>query len=189
MSQDVQTNLHTRKWPVLVEYGKRTQRVGRYSMIVVLSRDHEAGDTVSTVLGFQHNPRKAFTRGIGVRADVYVRSSLAGARLCEHEHDCDDLVDALLTALDQWTTAARAGQVEIVEARYLSPDEHDGSDCGAGVVYRLRFRVQRGVTTEDYGGAARETAILAEVGNASTGAILNRPDGTHEVVPDTEPGD
>ena len=124
-----------------------------------------------------------------MRADIYCASAVSGARRNEHEHECDNLVDALLTGLYQWATAARAGEITVTEARYLADDEIDESERANGVVYRIRFSVPRGVVTRDYDGAAQMTATIAEVGNASTGAILQRPDGSHETVPDTEPGD
>ena len=189
LSRDIETNLKARKWPVLVEYETRTKRIGRYSMAVAFERDRQGGDENDPPVGSHTNPRVMFTRRLGVRVEIFAKSSVSGARSNEHQHECDDLVDAVLTALYDWTTAAKAGAIEWIEARYLADEEIDDAERSSGAVYLLRFRIRRGVSRKDYGGGAAETATLAKVGNASTGARLVKPNGEIEVVPDTEPGD
>jgi hypothetical protein len=89
-------------------------------------------------------------------ATFEVSCAVAGARINEHEHECDTLVDAFLVELFAWGEESRAGEIPISEARYLTADERaPGAEFLPGVVYRLRFGVPRGVFARDYEGVAR----------------------------------
>jgi hypothetical protein len=130
--------------------------------LVEFKRDDEAGDTVAFVQGERANPKKSCVRKLGVVATCYVTCALPGAQLHEHQHECDALVDALITSAIEWGVAAKVGVIEFAESRYLTPEEIDGGEHHHGVVYRLRFEVPRGVSVRDYEGAARPEAAFAK---------------------------
>jgi hypothetical protein len=155
LAKDIAAGLHLRKWPVAVFYGKdRLPGTHRSTLEIRFDRDRESGDGVTYAQGAQHNPGKIAKRLLGVTLDVYAQAGCDGARQNEHEHLCDDLVDALITQLEDWGTASRAGAIDFTESRYLSSEEVNKSDVFNGVVYRLRFHVPRGVFRRDYTGAA-----------------------------------
>lgn len=164
LAQDVEQALLARHYPVSVVYGPEQCTRGVGSYVIVVERDTERTENVRAPVQASRNPRKYYDRALTVRVRVFVRSSLPGARLNEHQHECDALVDALLVELYKWGAEHRAGAVEFVECRYLAPEEVSlvtGTEHRAGVVYQIRFDVLRGVAELMYEGAARSTATLA----------------------------
>jgi hypothetical protein len=181
MSRDIAANLQARKFPVDVHYGPdRVTHGGCDSMRVDFSRDYEQDEVISPVLGSNRNPRAVGVRALPVLVELRVRSTLHGALLHDHQHECDALVDALEVALYEWSQAARTGALDYYESRYVKPEDDDGSEVKAGVTYRLRFRVPRGVAKRDYTGAAEPTGSAASTGLATR---VTRDGVTYEDVP------
>jgi hypothetical protein len=109
-----------------------------------------------------------------------VSSAVAGARINEHEHECDALVDACLVELFAWGEESMAGVIPVVEARYLSAEERaPGAETLPGVVYVLRFGVPRGVFVRDYEGTARAEAGSYDAVCSTRVAIRG---GSYEVI-------
>jgi hypothetical protein len=163
MAQDVAATLAARLFPVRVQYGP--ERVSRTepstsSGVIIFSRDRSQSDVIRAYPASQRNPRAVRVRDLAVAVTVIARSPLKGARGCEHEHDCDQIVDGLIVALTEWSTEGKAGAIDFVEARYLTPEEFSGAEVGAGVAYRIRMRVPRAVLARNYEGAAQPTATL-----------------------------
>jgi hypothetical protein len=139
-------------------------REGPFSNLVVFRRDPKGGDQVNALVAQRTNPRSVRVRELGVEVVVFSASSLEGARINEHEHECDQVVDALIVAISEWGTEERAGSITIYESRYLDPSEGDGVfEAWPGVRYVLRFRVPRAVLTRNYIGAARPEATISNV--------------------------
>jgi hypothetical protein len=155
MATDLEGRLHARKFPLRVYYGpeRLTREMGR-SLVILIRRDREQGDTARAVVGANRNPRAVGVRDLGVIADVYAAANVAGARANEHEHLCDAVVDALLCALYEWGTASGAGAIPVTESRFLTDAEREGEEVCPGMVYRLRFRVPRAIKVRDYEGNA-----------------------------------
>ena len=167
MSVDVAADLQERKFPVTVVYGpERTLREAWHSALIVFERDREQGDTIDVVRGTQRNARRRYTRGVGVKVTVYAKSGVSGAMVHEHEREADAIVDGLVTQLDRWAVEGKAAPLEWTESRFLTPEEVDESELGAGAVYRLRFRVGRGVDERDYEGSAQPTGAATSTANA-----------------------
>jgi hypothetical protein len=179
MAQDLASNLQTRKYPVAVYYGpERVSYVGADDLRITLSR--AGGDVIAPPKGEQANGRKRYTRHLGVLARIQARSPVAGARVNEHEHECDALVDALITALYEWASAWQS-IVVIGNGAYVLPEEFNGAEIGSSVVYDLPFHVARGVITKDYEGAVRP--MSPPLHGVSTGSVLvSRDGGTAEQV-------
>jgi hypothetical protein len=174
-----------RKFPTSFEYGPKQVAPEAWSdHLLVLERDHEAGDTLNPPNGAQSNPRRYANRGLAVKATIWAKSNLDGARINEHQAECEQIIDAFLVSFSEWATAhlALLGNVapSFQEMRYLKASElPQGGDTWAGVVYQIKFRVNRGVEKRDYEGAARPTGAAATV----TGTlIIHRGDQT-ETVP------
>lgn len=168
MTRDLEEHLHAREYPVKVDYdeGERLKHANRRSYEILVGRDVEAGDAVRAIVASRENPKNTMVRDLGVAAYFYVQARRRGATLQEHQHDCDDLVDAFLVSLRDWFVASGAGtQVPVKESRYLTADEYNGSEHFSGVVYRLRFLVPRAVARRKYGGGARDVATLEAVDN------------------------
>jgi hypothetical protein len=183
LAQDVAARLVLRKFPVRVVYGP--ERLARdcpstAAITIVIERDRTRGDAVRAAPTTRTNPRLLRVRDIGCAATVFARSSLPGAQVHEHEHDCDQVVDALLIALVEWGVENQAGTGEISGGRFLSPSEVAGAEHLSGVVYQLQFRVPRGLLVRDYEGAAQPTGTLDGI----TTALRVSLDGvSYEAVP------
>lgn len=163
MSRDLEANLRARKYPVRVVYGpERFLGTRREPFGIRIERDRTSSEPVDTAHGFQRNPRKVMTRTMGVTAKLSATSPVPNARINEHEALCDQLVDAFLVSLVEWSTAAKAGDISVVEDRYLSDEEIDKSEHANGVVYLVRFTIQRGVVRRDFDGSALPEFAISE---------------------------
>lgn len=175
MARDIAETLASRGLPVAVDYGPDRLTRDLYAPSrIVIERDRTRGDSVEGPMGSSANPRRRRTRQLGVTATIYTSSPVSGARLCEHERECDDIVDALIVAIDEWATAARSS-VSYGGGRYLTPDEVSGAERGAGVAYELSLQISRGVYAR-----TRPTAAPADT---DTGTIVSLAGAGSEVVP------
>jgi hypothetical protein len=183
MAQDVAATFALRGFPLSVHYGPERvspSDVSAYSGRIVIARDRDRGDDVRATIGARgSDPRGPRVRVLGCEAVVYARSPLAGARVNEDEAICDQTVDALIVALCDWATEARAF-VEFSGGKYLRDEEINGAERNAGVAYRLLFAVGRSVTARTYEGATRETAVLDGVTTTVRAAVQGT---TYEDVP------
>lgn len=190
MASDVVARMRAKKFPVTLEYGRVRidgSGVALASHTIEFSRDTSKGDRVEGPLGSRPTSgtewRVLAKRGIGVTAKVYARSAKAGARLEEHEHLCDALVDGLVSALIWWSVEGKAGPIEWREARYLTAAEL-GSEQTAGVVYLLSFAIGRGVYDRPFDGSFAPTGAATDV---SSSLKIRAAGGTEESVPPTPP--
>lgn len=182
MSRDIEAALQARKFPLHLAYApERTEReaLGVHSNVIVVERDRERGDGVEAVHGTQRNARLSLVRLLGFSCKFWVRSSLPGARVPEHENLCDQFVDALMVALREWSVEAKVG-VTFGESRYLKSEEFNETEAWPGVVYLLRCQVQRGVRALDYEGQAKPTGTPSGVTN-QTQVRLAGDDGPPEI--------
>lgn len=166
--RDVEAKLRARKFPSQFVYGpERITRVGYFDHVIVFERDRKATDLIAPAKGFENNARRMRVRELCVQATIYARSRLDGARVNDHEKECEQIVDALVIAFAEWGTEAKAGELPITEARYLTAEEYTDptkpAEAWGGAVYLIRFRVPRGVTARDYSGSARPTGAAAGV--------------------------
>lgn len=160
MARDLEANLRALKYPVHVLYepGRMTREHSR-PLLITIERDRSRGDSIGT----GHSRGVVRSRLLGVTARVFARSSVAGSRVEDHERLCDQVVDALVIAIVDWGTAARAGDIQFSAARYLTPAEYDGAEMGAGLVYQLSFGVSRAMRRVDFDGDGALTAELLDV--------------------------
>jgi hypothetical protein len=166
---------------MIVYYGPEHTSHGDFTPIVVIERDHTRVDSVDAPLGAQRNPRKHAVRRLSVEVRVYARSTLGGAQLGDHERECEALVDAVITTLDEWVTEAKAGEVAYRDTRYLSSEDRADVETWPGVVYMLSLTIGRGVFKKDYDGSALPTGQPG--GLKSTTSV--RYTGQQESPPET----
>ena len=183
----LQAAFTARKFPTIFSYGTLRFSVDTFcDHLVIIERDRDGNaDNMAPVNGTQQNPRRMANRSLAAKATIYAQSRLDGARPEEHEAECEQIVDGLITSLADWGTAnlARLGGIgpSLGEMRYLKPSEfHPEAETWPGVVYVLRFRVNRSVIVRDYEGAARPTGTAAHVGN--TIEVRRSPLATPETI-------
>lgn len=182
LSQAVETRIQSKKFPLRVVYeSPERMQPGFQDCRIVFMRDREQGDTFQSPRGAQQNPKKVADRIVGARALLWIRSSLDGAMLGDHERECEKVVDAVFSALRP--AAIAVGKIDLLtvgEARYLAPKEL--VDLGVskavveawpGVVYSLRFKVPRAVHDLDYDGNGLPSITLSGI----TGEVQVRRDG------------
>lgn len=204
MSKDVETALKARRYPVKVIYGPerltRGPQAGQATIIFERARD--TGDKVTFVKGAQGpNPKMVRARLLGVIVTVYASSGAAGAKTHEHEHACDQIVDALIVAIDEWFVEGRTGQLcEYSVSRMMNASEFESDEMRAwpGCVYQLRFDLPRGVRALVYTppkdhapgtlpGEAQPTATIARFGGGEARVHRDGLGEDPEIVP--IPGD
>lgn len=186
----IQAKFLKRKFPTIFEYGpRRTAVETTYDHFVVVERDRDATDQLASVNGVNENPRRVCNRQLAVKATIYAQSRLGGARVNEHEFECEQIVDAFVVALQEWGGEARArlGGVAptVSELRYLKASEFLGGEQWPGVAYMIRFRVARGVYARDYEGQGNPVGLVSHVANevnvresdADDPEILELPNG------------
>lgn len=186
LCRDVAALLADRKFPLPVEYGpERTVRAFPQSVIVI-DRDRDASETISAAHGTGRNPKKVLARYLPCRALVWAASTEDGARVNEHEHECDRYVDGLLAALDDWATEAKA-EINFTSARFAKPTDA-GVELAAeieawpGVVYLVTFTVGRGVYARKYTGAGQPEGTVAGAGVHGTVNVYRQGNDTPEVI-------
>jgi hypothetical protein len=200
LARDIDASLTARNFPVRVVYGPEhlTRPPHPGQPLIVFERDRGAAEKVNAAKGARGTERVMRNRVLGVVVTVFAASSAQSARTEEHEHALDQIVDALVVALDEWFVQGKTGQlVEYSESRMLSADDFDGAHFQKwpGCVYRLRFELPRGVRALNYTpprehapgtvpGEERPTATVARFGGGE--AHLRRqggdPDEPAEVV-------
>jgi hypothetical protein len=133
--------------------------------LIVFERDTKP-DAIDPTRSPGVNPKIRAVRQLSATVTIYARSSLAGARVPDHQRECEQIADALIVALYEWGATTKAGAIPFVEARYLVPDEYAHEfRSWPGVVYMIAFRVPRGVYALTYQGEARPEAAPVGVSN------------------------
>ncbi len=138
-------------------------------------RDYEAGDRVVEPYTQRANPRQVAVRMMGAKILVFAHSALDGAARHNHERLAEQIVDMahvcmhdiVLGALTLW---------RITKAGFLPDATTDG---WAGVVYELRFQIDRGVADLTWAG---EAAAEADFTTATTSLEADGP-GVNQDLP------
>jgi len=164
--------------PFEITYGPQQvpDKVGATRLEVL--RDYQAGDTLDAPRGVHRNPRMVRRRLMSAVVRIFARATVKGAQRHDHERLADQLADMATVALHD---IAREQRIPLqVQRGAMVPDET--TDGWAGVVYELRFTVERGVFDVTFkGAAATEAALTATSGR--TDVALDGPG-----MPDGLPG-
>lgn len=187
MCVDLDGMLADRKFPIRVHYAPEYFSAGSVESRITIERDTQAGDAFLPVQGNTRNTRKRGVRKLGCIARVWAEATQPGVMQHNHEELCDDYVDGLHTALQDWLKEAKASaDAEIVAGRFLAPEEIRRLEGGEwpGVVYELKFRVPRSVDYRNGEGAGATEAgdNITGVSNRTDVYLAPRPEGA---TPDT----
>lgn len=175
--------LAARKFPFPIVYGPEQHERESFDTTIVFQRDDRNSDTIGSAQGTQRNPRKHYTRKLGVTVTVYAKSTVEHAHTGDHELLCEQLVDALNVAIDEWCAEARAGEPEYAEMRYLRRDElPEALQTWPGRAYVLRFKIGRGVMARDYLGAAQPQGSMAGFKNTTKVSRAAAPEGEEPAI-------
>jgi hypothetical protein len=159
--------LTARKFPFPVVYGPEQHDRDAFDTTIVFQRDESVNDTIGSPQGQQRNPRKHYTRKLAVVATIYAKSTEPNAMIGDHEWLCEQLVDAVTVALDEWCSEAKAGEPEYGEMRYLRREEMGKLETWPGRAYVVRFKIGRGVMARDYLGAAQPQGTMSGFSNTT----------------------
>lgn len=159
LSQHVKGVLNDRGFTIPVLYGPEVLQRQHPTKAVVFEHDRETGGVVVPPMGAQGPPRRNHrTRNMGCVVHFFVASTAEGARIQDHEGLCDEIVDAVMIAVDEGLVASKSVRPTYLEAKYVKQEELPFAllNQWPGVVYRLRFLITRGVVAKDYAGSALE---------------------------------
>jgi hypothetical protein len=157
--------LAARKYPFPVIYGPEEHVRGDFTTSIIFERSPDESDTLGAAPGFHRNARKYAARMLAAQCLIYAKFTGKSATNAEHEYLTEDLVDAVTTSIEDWTTEGKT-IVEWGEMRYLRPGEIERvHEQWAGRVYRIRFKIGRGVFKRTFLGEAQPTAPVAAFAN------------------------
>lgn len=180
LTKEVAAELQAKGCPYPVVYGpERTDAILSLSTSrIVFERDRQQGDGLELHTRARTEPRMVATRPISAIVTVYAQATVAGAMTHEHERIADQVIDKLIVALRK-RAAARRTLWRTTSSRMLDAEQINarGLERWAGVVYELRFEIDRGVFDTDWVGVGREEVALD--GITSTDQIFTdqAPDG------------
>lgn len=163
LTQRVATEMTAKSCPFPVLYGpERMAPSAINSTRVVIMRDRQGSEAVDAPRTQQRNPKAVMMRGIPGVLRVYATSTVAGAAVQDHEDLADQIVDLLLVAIRKVVTTAKT-MWRIVSAGLLSAEALQliGLETWPGVVYEMKFVVDRGVMDAPYTGEPKPEATLA----------------------------
>jgi hypothetical protein len=159
VSKLVETQLENRGCPLRVVYGpERYADVGLTDSRIVFERPRSAGDVTGPPKCSKNNPPRRAERTIAGTIRVFAHSTVAGARVQDHEDIAEQTVDLIIVAL-QVALASLIVTGTIGSGGYLSEDELSLPELEAwpGVVYELPITIQRAVYDRTWAGSSKET--------------------------------
>lgn len=182
----VGAELRARGVPFAVVYGPERMATTLTSPArIVIERDREAGDGIGPARSVHTNPHMRAVRAIGCVARIFGKRNSGGAGVQDHEAVADQLIDQLIVALDK---VVRSNQTlwKPVSGKFLTAEDlaARGLTTWPGVVYELRFTVDRGVFDTDFAGDAAPEADVGPggVGIKSTTKVTVNGVGTPETA-------
>jgi len=188
ITQELKTALAAKGCPVPVVYGPERSG-GLIGQRIVVERDRQSGDQFTGPRSQQRNPGLVDVRAIGSVLRVYAQSGVAGANVWDHERVADQVIDLVTVALRR-IVSARKTLWRIGAAKLLSSDELElrGLKTWPGVVYELRFQIDRGVFDYTWTGDAKPEATMGGTGGVTvTAPTVTITGGAGTAVPTALP--
>lgn len=118
---------------------------------IQVMRDYDASETPGAPRGRFTNPRMSAVRGVPAVVRIFAKATVAGAQRHEHERLADSIADQVQTELHK---IIRAIPTLYAFTRMGLVADTTTPDGWAGVVYEIRFTVDRGVTDTTWVGDA-----------------------------------
>jgi len=182
ITREVETELKARGVPLPVVYGPERGDLTITFARIVIERDRDKGDAIGPGRGRTVNPQMVAIRSMGAVCRVYAQSTESGAGVHDHERMADQAVDRIHVALEK-IVKLRTTLYHVTAAKLLSAQElaMRGLLQWPGVVYELRFSVDRGVFDTDWTGAAKPESVLGtgfEISSTTKATLDKAPDNT-----------
>jgi hypothetical protein len=188
IADDLRTELAAKGCPLRVIYGPEPRPVtSLVDSRIVLERDREGGDVIGPPRSQHKNPAIKGVRGMGCVLRIFAKSSLSGANLWDHESLADQTLDKVWVALEKLVKLRRTLWT-ITGAKLLNSTELEmrGLETWPGVVFELRFAVDRGVFDTTWVGDAKPEKAFGEGADAiqiaSTTSVTVNGAGSPEVA-------
>lgn len=157
----LRTSLKAKGVPCDIIYGPPQVPLKVGDTRIEFFRDYATGDSLDAPRGVHRNPRMVRRRLVAVCVRIFARSTKKGAQRHDHEDLADQLADMALVALHDIAREQRI-PLQVQRAGFAQDETTDG---WAGVVYELRFSVERGVFDRTFqGDAATESTLTATSG-------------------------
>lgn len=145
-------------------------------------RDYTAGDAIGPRKSQHQNPRQIATRSMTFVVRIYAQSTKPAAARWEHEEIAEQLADAVHVALHDIALRGRT-LMRIGRMGYVQDDTSDG---WLGVVYEIRFQIDRGVADLTWTGEAAPEAIAGSMSTSldvdGPGAATDLPSATTRIT-------
>jgi hypothetical protein len=173
ISKELSSALSVVGCPLRVVYGPEPKTTGLTDSRIVIERDRKAGDQFTGPRSQQRNPKLIDVRAIGCVLRVYAQSTLAGASVYDHERIADQAIDQIDVAM-RTIINTRKTMWRVTSAKLLSADELQlqGLTVWPGVVYEMKFQVDRGVLRTTWAGEAADEATMGGEGGVSLGSSM-----------------
>lgn len=172
----VAESLALQKYPAVVTYGPHfAPAPANYPTgLIQIERDPTASDTLGPPQGSRQIPQYKALRLVAARATLYIRETLDGARVEDHEDLCEAYVDAFLVAVAEWCSVNERGSnpFHVGAMRYLTAEERNHEQVWPGVAYRIQFAINRPVMKVAFDGFTRSVFPM----NGDRRIIANRTD-------------
>jgi hypothetical protein len=141
---------------------------------IVIERDRDAGDGFGPTRSQRPNPVHRMVRLIAIKVTIYAKEPKTGAVRFEHEGRADHVADLVLIAMGD--VAAGTAPIFNVwtqkDARFVTPEDLEGSERFGGAVYEMKLAVERAVKEQDFKGAiAAEATVGVDVDIKNTTTI------------------
>lgn len=176
LSKDIGDLLLAKKFPYPVSYEDGGSDPVAYGPHIEFRRDRRPNaDSYEGPMGTNRNARKNAMRRLGAEIRIYAQSTLVGAVTGDHERECEQVIDGVVSAMNHWTKATRSAW-DPSEMRYLDKKERGDNDKWAGVVYLIRFQLARGVYDKDYLGVGKPTGTISGIGSVTHVRYTGQPD-------------
>lgn len=164
ITKEIATELIAKGYPFPVVYGPERGSVAFTHPRIVIERDRQGSDPTKAPKARTPNPKMMFVRGIACVCRIFAKSNLPGAGVHDHERQADQAADKLTIALFR-AIRLRFTECEIQPAKLMSASDlkFEGLESWPGVVYEIKFSVDRGVFDTNWvGEKAPETVLTAE---------------------------
>ena len=154
---------------------------------IQILRDVDGGDIVQAGRARFPNPKMFAVRASGAMVRIHASSTIGGAQRYDHERLADAIVDQVQVELFKIVRNAKTEWRVLKAGFVIDPNLPDG---WAGVVYELRFQIDRGVTDVSWVGdkAAEGTftggaATSLDTSGSPSPASKQLPNATTRIEP------
>lgn len=170
IAKEIATILAGNHVPYSVVYGPERAPLGLASPRFVIERDRSSAESIVGPRSRARNPVEIVVRQIPCVCRVFAKSTLGGAKGNEHEREADQMVDKAIVAIHR-VLRVRNSQYQLPSAQLMSADalKYAGLEQWPGVVYEIKFSVERGVFDTTWTNAAKAEATVGGEGGITFG--------------------